>query len=188
MRISIVRGAVYAQHIPHGLEPNGVYIWQDQGLQTFRMLLVPHAGGWQDAGIARLTEEFTTPVPIIYQAIHKGERPQSASFLSVDVPNVVVSALKRAEAGEDLILRCYETAGRGGRATLDLGFVQRRWTGDFRPSEIKTLRVPAAGGEIPRGERSGRMRRETLQDAESGSAGLTPTEVAAAPANPTFTA
>ena len=148
MRISIVRGAVYAQHRPRQLEPNGVYIWQDQGKQTFRMLLVPHSGPWQDAGIVRLAEEFTAPIPVIYQGIHPGSRPLSASFLSVDAPNVVVSAVKKAEDGDDLIVRCYETAGRPTTATFDLGLVNRRWTGNFHPLEIKTLRVPLAGGEI----------------------------------------
>jgi alpha-mannosidase len=148
MRISIARSAVYAQHQPRKLEPNGEYIWQDQGRQTFRMLLAPHSGSWQDAGVVRMAEEFTAPVPVIYQGIHPGSRPLSASFLSVDAPNVVVAAVKKAEDGDDLIVRCYETAGRPAKATLELGLVNRRWTGSFRPLEIKTLRVPIAGGKI----------------------------------------
>jgi len=148
LRISITRGAAYAQHDPRKLEPNGEYLWQDQGEQTFRMLLAPHARPWQDAGVVRLAEELTAPVPVLYQGIHGGTRPLAASFLSVDVPNVVVSAVKKSEDGDDLIVRCYETAGREATATLNLGLVNRRWTGTFRPSEIKTLRVPLAGGEI----------------------------------------
>jgi len=148
MRISIARSAVYAQHQPRKLEPNGEYIWQDQGRQTFRMLLAPHSGSWQDAGVVRMAEEFTAPIPVIYQGIHPGSRPLSASFLSVDAPNVVVAAVKKAEDGDDLIVRCYETAGRPAKATLELGLVNRRWTGSFRPLEIKTLRVPIAGGKI----------------------------------------
>jgi alpha-mannosidase len=148
LRISITRGAVYAQHRPAGLAPKGEYIWQDQGMQTFRMLLVPHAGSWQAAELARRAEEFTAPVPVIYQGIHAGSRPQSASFLSVDVGNVVVSALKKAEEGEELVLRCYEAEGRATTAALDLGLVQRRWAGSFRPLEIKTLKVPLTGGAI----------------------------------------
>jgi len=148
MRISIARSAVYAQHQPRKLEPNGEYIWQDQGEQTFRLLLAPHSGPWQDANIVRWAEEFTAPVPIIYQGIHPGNRPLSASFLSVDAPNVVVSVVKKGEDGDDLVVRCYETAGRPTQASLDLGLVNRRWTGTFHPLEIKTLRVPLAGGEI----------------------------------------
>jgi len=148
MRISIARSAVFAQHDPRKLDPHGEYIWQDQGEQTFRMLLAPHSGAWQDASIVRWAEEFTAPVPIVYQGIHPGTRPLSASFLSVDAPDVVVSVVKKAEDGDDLIIRCYETAGRPAKAALDLGLVKRRWTGNFRPLEIKTLRVPRAGGEI----------------------------------------
>jgi len=144
LRVSIVRGAAYAQHQPRKIDPNGEYIWQDQGIQTFRMVLVPHSGAWQDAGIVRLAEEMMAPVPVLYQGIHGGTRAPSASFLSVDAPNVVVSTVKQAEDGNDLIIRCYETAGRATKASLDLGLVHRHWTGEFHPLEIKTLRVPLA--------------------------------------------
>jgi alpha-mannosidase len=145
MRISITRGAVYAQHRPAKLKPSGEYIWQDQGIQTFRLWLVPHTGTWQSAGIVRLAEEYTAPVPVLYQGIHGGSGPQSGSFLSVDADNVVVTALKKAEEGEDLILRCYETDGHPTTATLNLGFANRQWTGKFRPLEIKSLRISEGG-------------------------------------------
>ncbi|HUZ47007.1 MAG TPA: glycoside hydrolase family 38 C-terminal domain-containing protein [Terriglobia bacterium] len=148
MRISITRGAVYAQHRPRRVEPDKEYIWQDQGIQTFRMWLAPHIGSWQEAKVVRLAEEFTAPVPVLYQGIHGGSKPLSGSFLSVNPGNVIVSALKKAEDGNDLILRCYETDGRATKATLNLAFVHQSWTGNFRPLEIKTLRVPSEGGEI----------------------------------------
>ena len=149
MRVSIVRGAAYAQHRPRTIDPNGEYIWQDQGVQTFHMELAPHSGTWQDAGVVRMAEEMTAPIPLMYQGIHRGTRAQSASFLSVDVPDVVVSDVKQSEDGSDLIIRCYETAGHATKATLDLGLVHRHWIGEFHPLEIKTLRIPlAAGGAI----------------------------------------
>jgi alpha-mannosidase len=148
LRISVVRGAVYAQHEPAKIEPGGEYLWQDQGEQTFRMLLMPHAGAWQEAGVVREAEEFTAPVPVVYQGIHRGTRPLAASFLSVDAPDIVVSAIKKSEDGDDLIVRCYETAGRQSQATLNLGWANQHWAGSFHPLEIKTLRVPRAGGEI----------------------------------------
>jgi len=147
LRVSIVRSPVYAQ-FERAMKPDREYLWQDQGRQTFRMWLEPHAGDWREAGVVRMAEEFTSPAPIIYQGIHPGDQPASASFLSVDVPDVVVSVLKKAEDGDDLIVRCYETAGRATTATLNLGLVHRQWTGTFNPLEIKTLRVPRSGGEI----------------------------------------
>lgn len=148
LRISVVRGAPYGHLTPRTLAPNPVRRYQDQGMQTLRVLLVPHAGSWQDAGVPRIAEEFTTPVPVVYQGVHGGSRPQSDSFLSVDVPNVIVSAVKKPEQGGGLILRCYETSGRPAKATIDLRFAQRRWTGEFRASEIKTLRFNPHTGEI----------------------------------------
>jgi alpha-mannosidase len=148
LRVSIARGAPFAHHFPRKLDPHAEYLWQDQGIQTLRMLLVPHSGSWQEAGVVRWAEEFVTPVSVVYQGIHPGTRPLAASFLSVDVPNIVVAVVKQAEEGDDFIVRCYETAGRETTASIDLGLVKQHWRGHFRPSEIKTLRVPAAGGEI----------------------------------------
>ena len=146
LRVSIVRGAIYAQHQPRKVDPNGEYIWQDQGIQTFRMVLAPHAGTWQDAGVVHMAEELTAPVPVLYQGIHKGTRAQSASFLSVDVPNVVVSDVKQAEDGNDLIIRCYETAGRATKASLDLGLVHRHWTGRVPPARDQDASGAADSG------------------------------------------
>jgi alpha-mannosidase len=142
LRVSIVRGAVYALHQPRKVEPNTEYIWQDQGIQTFRIVLAPHSGDWRGAGVVRMAEEFVNPVPVIYQGIHRGARALSGSYLSVDVPNVVVSDVKQAEEGSDLIVRCYETSGRETKASLEIGMLHRHWTGDFHPLEIKTLRIP----------------------------------------------
>ena len=67
---------------------------------------------------------------------------------SVNAPNGVVSVLKKSEDGEDLIVRCYETAGRATPATLNPGLVKRQWTGTFHPLGIKTLCVAPSGGEV----------------------------------------
>lgn len=141
MRVSIVRGAVYAQHEPRTLDPNSEYQWMDQGVQTFRMVLMPHVGGWQDSGVVHAAEELVAPAAIMYQGIHPGSRPESASFLSVDSPNIVVSAVKQSEDSDDLIVRCFEATGRQTKATVDLAFANAKWSGTFHPFEIKTLRI-----------------------------------------------
>ncbi len=148
MRVSVARAAVFANHEPRDLQPGVDYNWMDQGLQTFRMELMPHAGTWHDAGIVRAAEELVTVSPLLYQGIHRGTRPGSASFLSVDVPNIVVEAVKQAEDGDDLIVRSYETAGRQTTATLSLSFAHKQWTGAFHPFEIKTLRVDRRTGRV----------------------------------------
>ena len=141
LRVSVARGAVYANHMPQKIDPDIDYQWQDQGLQTFRMVLVPHSGFWPDAGVVRIAEELVAPALVLYQGIHPGTRPQSQSFVSVDVPDVVISAIKMAEEGDALIVRLYETDGVDTTATLDLHFANSRWKGKLHPFEIKTLRI-----------------------------------------------
>ena len=148
MRISVVRSAVYAHHNPRILDMKAEHLWMDQGIQTFRMLLVPHSDTWKKNNIARIAEEFITPSVAIYQGIHGGSMPKAGSFLTVDVPNVVVTAIKLAEINDDIIIRCVETSALATAATLDLRFADRKWTTNFRPCEIKTLRINKTRGDI----------------------------------------
>lgn len=145
MRISVARSAVYAHHNPRVLDMNAEHLWMDQGIQTFRMLLVSHKGSWKDCNIPAKAEEFISPLVLIYQGIHSGKMPKSGSFLSVDVPNAVVSAIKQSENGEDTIIRMVETFGALATVTLDLKFVNRSWIGNLGPFEIKTLRLDKKG-------------------------------------------
>ncbi len=148
MRISVARSAVFAHHNPKVLDMKAEHLWMDQGIQTFRLLLIPHAGNWQHSNLVRIAEEFMAPSVPMYQGIHRGTMPKSGSFLSVDAQNVIVSAVKQAENGNDLIIRCVETNGATVTANLDLGFAKKKWIGDFRPYEIKTLRMNAKSGTI----------------------------------------
>ncbi|MCJ7449438.1 MAG: hypothetical protein MUO72_17315 [Bacteroidales bacterium] len=148
LRISVVRSAVYAHHQPRVLNLEAEHIWMDQGIQSFRMLLVPHSGTWKKSNIARIAEEFIAPPLVIYQGIHDGVMPKAGSFISVDADNIIVSSVKLAENGDDLILRCIETSGLESEATLDLRFGGQKWKGNFRPYEIKTLRMNKNAGQI----------------------------------------
>ena len=141
LRISVARAAVYAHHNPKVLDMNAEHYWMDQGIQTFRMKLVPHNGTWKENNIARVTEEFIAPAVSIYQGIHGGKLPKSGSFLSCDKPNVIVTALKQAEGSDDIIIRCVETSGAATEAQLDLKFAGTQWSGSFGACEIKTLRL-----------------------------------------------
>jgi alpha-mannosidase len=148
MRISVARSAVYAHHHPRMLDLKSEHQWMDQGIQTFKMLLVPHKGSWKESNIVRRSEEFMAPSVVIYQGIHKGSMPKAASLLSVDAQSVVVSAIKRSENGDYIIIRCVETFELPAIATLDLRFVDRKWTGNFRPCEIKTIRLDPVSGDL----------------------------------------
>jgi alpha-mannosidase len=131
----------YAHHDPTELDPDADYRHIDQGEQTFIVGLYPHAGTWADAGtVQRAIELNRPPIALIATGRPEGTLPLSASYLQVTPANIVVSALKQAEEGDDLILRAYESAGRAAQATLRL--FDRRFEADFRPGEIKSWRIP----------------------------------------------
>ena len=81
------------------------------------------------------------PVALV-ETYHDGPLPQADSYAAVDAPNVVLSAMKRAEDNDDLIVRCYETGQSACAATIRLPRWNRTIEARFRPCEIKTFRVP----------------------------------------------
>jgi alpha-mannosidase len=148
LRISVVRSPVYAHHQPKKLLPKAEYEWMDQGIQTFRMALVPHKGSWQEINVTRMAEEFMTPPIPIYQGIHPGKLPKSGSFMEVDAPNVIATAIKKSEEGDDAIIRLVETMGTDTQVTLHFRSAGFRWNGKIKGCEIKTLRLNTNTGEI----------------------------------------
>lgn len=148
LRISVARSAVFAHHRPKELNLENVYQWMDQGIHTFRMSLAPHSGSWKENQVVRLAEELMALPICIYQGIHGGKLPKSGSFLSADNSSIIVSAMKQAEDNDDIVIRCVETLGKATSATLDLHFSGRTWNGNFRPFEIKTLRMNPQSGKI----------------------------------------
>ena len=83
----------------------------DQGVQKFHYTLLPHEGSWDEAGTVRQAAELNQRPVVLVTTLHKGPLSHSESFLCVDQENLVVSVVKKAEDNDDLIIRCYETAG-----------------------------------------------------------------------------
>jgi alpha-mannosidase len=145
--MTVLRNPVYAHHIPAEPQPGGLYSYTDQGIQHFRYTLVPHEGGWAEAGTVRRALELNAPPVALNATYHEGPLPQRASYVSVDHPNVVVSVMKRAEDGDATILRAYETSGNRARATIHLSAWDRTIEAEFGPCEIKTFRIPDGESE-----------------------------------------
>jgi alpha-mannosidase len=148
LRVTIARSAVYAHHNPRVLDPAAEHMWMDQGIQSFRILLVPHQGTWKEKNIPAVAEEFSSGCVPVYQGIHTGTLPKSGSFLSINPGSVIITAVKLSEENQDTIIRCVETGGQAATALLDLKFAGAKWKGVFNPFEIKTLRVQNKTGKI----------------------------------------
>jgi alpha-mannosidase len=85
------------------------------------------------------------------ESFHDGSRPTSASFASDGGGQVMMTAVKQHEEGDDLVVRAVEVSGRPGPAVLDLPVAGVRLETDFGASQIRTFRIsrPAdAGGQV----------------------------------------
>jgi len=133
----------------------------DVGWHRFSISLYPHAGDWRQAETVRRGYEFNYPMLVLLEPAHPGELPGQISFLRIEPANVVLSAVKKAEDSDELVLRWYEIHGERAAATITLPkdaksacetdllerethpvrIADRTLTLETGPFEIKTVRV-----------------------------------------------
>jgi len=133
----------------------------DEGLHEFTYSLVPHAGGWREAGTVRLAYELNSGLRAVAAQNHTGTLPAGHSFISLEPANLMLTAMKQAEDGADMILRFYEYAGQKTVARIvlppgvqevrdanlmeqpgeELQFDGKTVEVAAKPYEIKTLRL-----------------------------------------------
>lgn len=134
----------------------------DRGESETLYSLYPHVGSWQQAEVHRRAQELNQPLIARLVMNHPGPLASANSFVRVEPPNAVLSALKK-EMGyynQGLIIRLFETFGRETEAVVefpwDLKFeetdlIERplaKISGDgkilrlrLKPFEIKTIRA-----------------------------------------------
>lgn len=126
----------------------------DRAEHTFTYSLYPHQGDHVQAEVYKRGYELNVPLQTV--AVPQAAEPESAasnlpasqSFLNPGHPNVMVEAVKKAEDGDDLVIRLYETAGARAEASLRIGFgFGEAWDADLMERKLGIL--PAEGGKVP---------------------------------------
>lgn len=150
MRITLLRAPVYPDPVA------------DKGYHEFVYSLYPHQGDWRQGDVVHRGYELNVPLKaVIARSTKEGPLPGSYSFLNLDKQNVVIEVLKRAEDGNGLILRVYESQGIRGDVTItcsiplkkivecnlmeederDVDACENSFTFYIKPYEIKTFRI-----------------------------------------------
>lgn len=93
----------------------------DRGHHEFTYSLLPHAGGWLEAQTVRHGYELNDPLSATVTWSHPGALGTRHSFVKTASENVVITAVKKAEDSDDLIVRFYEFAGKTGDVALEFG-------------------------------------------------------------------
>ncbi len=92
----------------------------DRGHHDFSYSLYPHAGTWKQALTVRRGYEFNYKLAAEQIEAHEGTLPPQKSFVTTSPENVVLTALKKAEDGDALILRLYEWAGKNSDVQISV--------------------------------------------------------------------
>jgi alpha-mannosidase len=139
------------------------HAFTDQFDHEFTYALFPHTGNHWVGRVVNVGYELNVPLQVTPMAPGQaGDLKVQMPLLTLDVPNIIVEAVKKAEDSDDLIFRLYETDRRKTRATVDFwipikSFVETNLIEvplgdpiaagfgqlvlDFEPFEIKTLKV-----------------------------------------------
>ncbi|WHX99784.1 alpha-mannosidase [Neobacillus sp. DY30] len=142
INLTVLRSPIYAHHAPFVPDPDEDYPIIDQRIQTFTYQLLPHENSWQEAETVKHALELNQKPQLIVETYHKGSLAQEDSFIEIDQPNIILSALKKAENHDDLIIRLYEAHNEETVVNVDLKNWGRKIELQFGPSEIKTLSIP----------------------------------------------
>jgi alpha-mannosidase len=108
------------------LEPRDPVVeGQCPGVHRFDYAIMLHAGDLPVESLAESAAAFNTPLRVTQTDHHAGDLPAQHSFLRLDPPALQLSAVKRAEDRDTLIVRCFNTTDRPVSGTL-------RVTGEWR--------------------------------------------------------
>lgn len=97
--------------IKSGTEPNPT---TDQEEHEFTYAIYPHAGGWRAAHT--VDEAYMLNQPLTAELRTENKDPYS--LVSVDRPNVILETVKKAEDGDGIVIRMYESENALTKAKL----------------------------------------------------------------------
>jgi hypothetical protein len=110
-------GHIYAMVSYNNFRTNFINVKPDE--YVVRYVMWTHKGDWREGRVWQAGLSATSPpVAVWMHGPQKGVAPLMTSSCHVDVPNVVVTAFKRAEDDDGFILRLMETAGRDTQAAV----------------------------------------------------------------------
>ena len=85
--------------------------YMQAGDHHYRFSIYPHAGGWQN-GWRQGVQANTPLLAVAAQPVPGASLAETMSFCSVTGDNLAISALKKAEDNDSVVLRCYDVLGR----------------------------------------------------------------------------
>jgi mannosylglycerate hydrolase len=93
---------------------------QCQGRHVFSYAIMPHSGDWLKGDVLKNSVLFTSPLRAMLCSSGKGSLPRESSFFGIDNENFVITALKKAEDEDALVLRGYNPTEKQIKVDISL--------------------------------------------------------------------
>lgn len=144
LRLTMLRNCIFADHYSN--RPAADFSYTDEGLQRFEYAIYPHKGAAEASEVQQEADKLNQKLVAVPVGYHKGALPRKKSFISVNKPNISLSALKFCEDGSgDVIIRLCETAGKPVKAAIVCDAANAGFYADFGRQEVKTFRIDKDG-------------------------------------------
>ncbi|HEX2949592.1 MAG TPA: glycoside hydrolase family 38 C-terminal domain-containing protein [Armatimonadota bacterium] len=122
---------------------------------TYRYALMPHAGEWNDASLYEHALTFTAPLQACQFGKQQGTLPLEKSFVQIDGKNVILSAVKKADDRDSVIVRFFNPSEEDTEASFHIGFACKEAYIN-RLNEERGEKLPIANGmvtvNVPKGK------------------------------------
>ena len=116
LSVTVLRNCLFADHYA-GENRDEFNEFIETGIHRFEYELFAFSS-FGDA--ERRAQELQNPLSVIYETFHKGSLPLSFCGLSLSAANISVTAIKKHEDGNSVIVRLYETDGKDTAFSLTI--------------------------------------------------------------------
>lgn len=86
--------------------------FQCPGEYTFEYAIIPHQGDWRESKVYQQAHQFENSLISWQEQRHFGKLPSEKSFVSIEPDTLIISAIKKAEEDNSLIVRFYNISDR----------------------------------------------------------------------------
>ncbi|MBN2355118.1 alpha-mannosidase [candidate division KSB1 bacterium] len=142
IRLTVFHSTAWSHHNPEVVSEQDHPRYMEQGIHEFAYRLIPHSGDWRDARIPHQAEAFLMPLISFPARVHPGRLPGRHSFFTTDLSHVSLSAVKKAEDGDGIILRVVELHGLPAEGSIEIPALKKCFGCAVNPCEIKTCLLP----------------------------------------------
>ena len=116
------------------------------GKHTFEYAILIQAGPWEATPILRYENQYSIQIKSLEIPWQKGKLPPRLSFLLIKPDELLVSAIKKAYNGNDVIIRLFNPTEQYINGSLAiLSGIKEAWLTDFNEEKKKKIPVRSDG-------------------------------------------